>query len=78
MYTYDDTPGDKELKNFTIDHDLKDRIPFIKRARSSRQGQTAALRLALEPARLDENQRRDAPRRQAQARIRPDLGRLLS
>lgn len=32
MYTYDDTPGDKELKNFSIDHDKKDRIPFIKRA----------------------------------------------
>ena len=32
MYTYDDTPGDKELKDFTIKHDLKDRIPFIKRA----------------------------------------------
>lgn len=32
MYTYDDTPGDKELKDFSIKHDLKDRIPFIKRA----------------------------------------------
>jgi glucosylceramidase len=31
-YTYDDTPGDKDLKDFTIKHDLKDRIPFIKRA----------------------------------------------
>ncbi len=32
MYTYDDTPGDKELKDFSIKHDLTDRIPFIKRA----------------------------------------------
>jgi glucosylceramidase len=32
MYTYDDTPGDKELKNFSIAHDMKDRIPMIKRA----------------------------------------------
>ena len=31
-YSYDDTPGDKDLKNFTIAHDLKNRIPFIKRA----------------------------------------------
>jgi len=34
MYTYDDTDGDKELKNFSIAHDLKDRIPFIKRAQA--------------------------------------------
>ncbi|HUJ73165.1 MAG TPA: glycoside hydrolase family 30 protein [Verrucomicrobiae bacterium] len=34
MYTYDDTAGDKDLKNFTIDHDRKDRIPFIKRAQA--------------------------------------------
>jgi glucosylceramidase len=32
MYTYDDTPDDKQLKNFSIDHDRKERIPFIKRA----------------------------------------------
>ena len=32
MYTYDDTPGDKELKNFSIEHDRKYRIPFIKQA----------------------------------------------
>jgi glucosylceramidase len=32
MYTYDETPGDKELKDFSIKHDLTDRIPFIKRA----------------------------------------------
>ena len=38
MYTYDDTAGDKELKNFTIDHDRKDRIPFIKRAQAAAKG----------------------------------------
>ncbi len=38
MYTYDDTAGDKVLKNFTIDHDRKDRIPFIKRAQAVTKG----------------------------------------
>src|ERR1700690_3839335 len=38
MYTYDDTAGDKALKNFTIDHDRKDRIPFIKRAQAAAKG----------------------------------------
>ena len=46
MYTYDDTPGDKELKNFTIAHDLKDRIPFIKRAQAAAKGN---LRLFASP-----------------------------
>ncbi len=32
MYTYDDVAGDKDLKNFSIAHDEKDRIPFIKGA----------------------------------------------
>jgi glucosylceramidase len=33
MYTYDDIPGDKELKNFSIKHDLDGgRIAMIKRA----------------------------------------------
>ncbi len=31
-YTYDETPGDKNLKNFTIEHDLQFKIPFIKEA----------------------------------------------
>jgi len=31
-YTYDDVAGDTELKNFSIDHDRKYRIPFIKAA----------------------------------------------
>ncbi len=32
IYTYDSVPGDKELKHFTIEHDQKHRIPFIKAA----------------------------------------------
>jgi glucosylceramidase len=32
MYTYDEVEGDKELKHFSIEHDMKYRIPFIKRA----------------------------------------------
>ena len=31
-YSYDPVEGDKELKYFTIEHDEKDRIPFIKAA----------------------------------------------
>jgi len=38
MYTYDDTAGDTKLKNFTIAHDLKNRIPFIKRAQAAAKG----------------------------------------
>lgn len=32
IYTYDDVAGDAELKHFTIEHDEKYRIPFMKRA----------------------------------------------
>lgn len=32
MYTYDNVPGDKELKHFTIEHDMQYRIPMIKSA----------------------------------------------
>ncbi len=32
MYTYAEKKGDKELKHFSIEHDLEFRIPFIKRA----------------------------------------------
>ncbi|MBN1596926.1 MAG: glycoside hydrolase family 30 protein [Bacteroidales bacterium] len=32
QYTYATVPGDKELKHFTIDHDRKYRLPFIKRS----------------------------------------------
>lgn len=32
MYTYDDVEGDKNLEHFSIAHDLKYRVPFIKRA----------------------------------------------
>jgi glucosylceramidase len=38
MYTYDDVAGDKELKYFSIDHDLKYRIPFIKSAQKAAKG----------------------------------------
>lgn len=38
-YSYDDTPGDKDLKHFTIEHDKKDRIPFIQRAITASRGQ---------------------------------------
>ena len=31
-YSYDSVPGDKELAHFTIEHDQKARIPFIKEA----------------------------------------------
>lgn len=46
MYTYDDTPGDKDLKDFSIKHDTKDRIPFIKRAMVFARGN---LRLYASP-----------------------------
>jgi glucosylceramidase len=32
QYTYAEVPGDKELKHFTIEHDRKYRLDFIKRA----------------------------------------------
>jgi glucosylceramidase len=32
MYTYDEVSGDKDLEHFTIEHDLKYKIPFIKAA----------------------------------------------
>ncbi len=38
MYTYDSVAGDKDLKNFSIDHDMKYRIPFIKRAEEVANG----------------------------------------
>ncbi len=46
MYTYDNTPGDKDLKDFSIARDLKDRIPFIKRAQTAAKGN---LRLFASP-----------------------------
>jgi glucosylceramidase len=46
MYTYDDTPGDKALKDFSIDHDRKDRIPLITRAQAVARGN---LRLYASP-----------------------------
>jgi glucosylceramidase len=38
MYTYDDKPGDKALNAFSIKHDLKERLPFIKRAQAASKG----------------------------------------
>jgi glucosylceramidase len=38
IYTYDDVEGDKELKYFSIEHDRKYRIPFIKRALETAKG----------------------------------------
>jgi glucosylceramidase len=38
QYTYDDVPGDKDLKNFTIEHDRKYRIGFIQRALKTAKG----------------------------------------
>lgn len=38
MYTYDDVAGDKELIHFSIAHDLKYRVPFIKRALETAKG----------------------------------------
>lgn len=45
-YAYCDTPGDTELKNFTIDHDRKYRIPLIKEALKVSEGN---LRLFASP-----------------------------
>lgn len=38
MYTYDDVAGDKDLKNFSVSHDLKYRIPMIKAAMEASKG----------------------------------------
>jgi glucosylceramidase len=38
MYTYDDVAGDKELKNFSIAHDQKYRIPMMKAAMEASKG----------------------------------------
>lgn len=37
-YAYDEVPGDTELNQFSIQHDLKYRIPFIKRALAEAKG----------------------------------------
>ena len=37
-YSYDDTPGDTALTHFSIAHDLKYRIPFIKAAQTAAGG----------------------------------------
>ena len=46
MYTYDDVAGDTELKHFSIDPDRRARIPYIKRALETAQGN---LRLYASP-----------------------------
>jgi glucosylceramidase len=46
MYTYDDVPGDKALAHFSIEHDRKNRLPFIKRAQAIAGGE---LRLYASP-----------------------------
>lgn len=38
QYTYAQAPGDKELKHFTIEHDRKHRLGFIKRALKAADG----------------------------------------
>ena len=38
MYTYADVENDKNLEHFTIEHDQKYRIPFIKRALATAKG----------------------------------------
>jgi glucosylceramidase len=38
QYTYDDVPGDKELKHFSIDHDRKYRLGFMQRAMKTSHG----------------------------------------
>ncbi len=37
-YSYDDTPGDTSLAHFSIAHDLKYRVPFIKAALATAKG----------------------------------------
>ena len=46
MYTYDDVAGDTSLAHFTIEHELKYRIPLIKRAIETAKGN---LRLFASP-----------------------------
>ena len=46
MYTYDDVPGDTALAHFSIEHDRKNRLPFIKRAQAAAKGK---LRLYASP-----------------------------
>jgi len=46
MYTYDDVPGDSKLEHFSIEHDRKYRLPFIKRALATSGGR---LRLYASP-----------------------------
>jgi glucosylceramidase len=38
MYTYDEVAGDTNLEHFTIEHDRKNRLPFIRRAQEAAGG----------------------------------------
>ena len=55
MYTYDDVAGDKELKYFSVAHDLKYRIPFIKRAQEAAKGNLRFLASPWSPPAWDED-----------------------
>ncbi|HXK09962.1 MAG TPA: glycoside hydrolase family 30 protein [Vicinamibacteria bacterium] len=46
MYTYDEVPGDTTLAHFSIEHDRRNRLPFIKRAQTVSGGR---LRLYASP-----------------------------
>ncbi len=46
MYTYAEVPGDKKLEHFSIEHDLQNRLPLIKRAQAAANGK---LRLYASP-----------------------------
>ena len=76
-YAYDETPGDYSLKHFSIDRDRKALIPLIKEAMKTAGGPDQDLRVPLEPSGVDENQRPDEPRRQAQARMPGGVGHVF-
>ena len=77
MYTYAEVPGDKELEHFSIEHDRAESPALHQESPGRGEGRAAPLCLTLEPAGVDEDQRRDEARREAQARVPADLGRLL-
>ncbi len=54
-YTYV-TEGDKDLKSFSIDHDMKFRIPFIKKAIDSCRWQADFVCESMEPSGIYERQ----------------------
>jgi len=74
MYTYDDTAGDKTLKNFTIDHDRKDRIPFIKRAQEVAKGKLQLYASPWSPPGWMKTNGEMLHGGKLKARIQPDVG----